>query len=83
MFAFSLGLAQVLFFINFFWSMFRGPKAPRNPWESATLEWTIDFPIPHGNFVKEVVVKTGPHEYSHPALKGRDWISQTEELPKK
>jgi len=62
--------------------MFRGPKAPRNPWESATLEWTLDYPIAHGNFSTDVVVKTGPHEYSNPLLKGRDWISQTEALPK-
>ena len=82
MFAFALGLIQILFFINFFWSLLRGRKAERNPWNAATLEWTLDHPIPHGNFEGEVVVKTGPHEYSHPALKGRDWISQTEELPK-
>ncbi len=82
MFAFALGLIQLLFFINFFWSMFRGKKAEKNPWEAGTLEWTVDYPIPHGNFSTDVIVKTGPHEYSHPALKGKDWIAQTEELPK-
>lgn len=82
MFAFTLGAVQLLFFLNFFWTLFRGKKASRNPWEAASLEWTVDYPIPHGNFAQEPVVKTGPHEYSHPALKGRDWISQTEELPK-
>lgn len=82
MFAFTLGLVQLLFFMNFFWALFKGKKAPRNPWEAGTLEWTLDYPIGHGNFPDEVIVKTGPHEYSHPALKGRDWISQSEELPK-
>lgn len=82
MFAFGLGLIQILFLVNFFWSMLRGKKATRNPWNAATLEWTLDYPIGHGNFPEEVVVKTGPHEYSHPALKERDWISQVEELPK-
>lgn len=82
MFAFTLGLVQLLFFVNFFWSLFKGKKAERNPWKAGTLEWTVDYPIPHGNFKTEPVVKTGPHEYSHPALKGRDWISQNEELPK-
>lgn len=82
MFAFVLGLIQLLFFINFFWSLWRGKKAERNPWDAATLEWTLDYPIGHGNFETEPIIKTGPHEYSHPALKGRDWIAQTEELPK-
>lgn len=82
MFAFALGLIQALFFINFFWSLWRGKKAERNPWKAATLEWSLDHPIPHENFSEGVVVKSGPHEYSHPALKGRDWIAQTEELPR-
>ncbi|MCA9406838.1 MAG: cbb3-type cytochrome c oxidase subunit I, partial [Candidatus Omnitrophica bacterium] len=79
--AFALGAVQIVFFINFFWALFKGKKASRNPWEAGTLEWTVDYPIGHGNFPEEVVVKTGPHEYSHPALKDKDWISQTEELP--
>jgi len=83
LFAFALGLVQLLFFMNFFWALLKGKKAGRNPWRAATLEWTLDYPIPHGNFAKEVVVKIGPHEYSHPALIGRDWIDQTEELPKR
>ncbi len=82
MYAFTLGIAQLIFIANFFWSLFAGKKAEKNPWGAATLEWTLDYPIAHGNFPKEVIVKTGPHEYSHPALKGRDWISQDEELPK-
>lgn len=80
--AFVLGAAQIIFVINFIVSLIKGRKASRNPWESATLEWTVEHPVPHGNFDKEPVVKTGPHEYSHPSLKGRDWIAQTEELPK-
>ena len=40
MFAIGGGIAQVIFFFNFFYSMWRGPKAPQNPWRSNTLEWT-------------------------------------------
>lgn len=77
--AFILGAAQVIFALNFIVAIFKGKKAPRNPWEAATLEWTVDYPIPHGNFAVEPVVKCGPHEYSHPKVKGRDWVSQTED----
>ncbi len=78
--AFILGAAQGLFLLNFIYGIFRGPKASRNPWESATLEWTVDYPIPHGNFEKEPIVKCGPHEYSNPKIQGKDWVSQTEEI---
>lgn len=78
--AFILGAAQVVFLLNFIYSMWRGPKAPRNPWEASTLEWTLDYPIAHGNFAQEPVIKCGPHEYSNPKIKGKDWVSQTEEI---
>ncbi|MBL8013716.1 MAG: cbb3-type cytochrome c oxidase subunit I [Candidatus Omnitrophica bacterium] len=78
--AFILGAAQVIFVFNFIFALIKGKKAPRNPWEAATLEWTVDYPIPHGNFATEPVVKCGPHEYSNPKIKNRDWVSQTEEI---
>src|SRR6267154_1482774 len=42
--------AHVIFVINLFWSMFKGPKASDNPWEATTLEWTTATPPPHDNF---------------------------------
>lgn len=78
--AFILGAAQVVFLINFVIALFKGKKASRNPWESATLEWTVDYPVPHGNFEKQPIVKCGPHEYSNPKIKGKDWASQTEDI---
>ena len=48
-------------------SMFRGPKAGKNPWQANTLEWTADSPPPHGNWPKELpTVYRGPYEYSVP-----------------
>ncbi len=38
--AFCLGLTQLIFAYNFFYSLFAGPKAGDNPWHSNTLEWT-------------------------------------------
>ncbi len=32
------------------YSLFRGAKAPANPWGSATLEWACTSPPPHDNF---------------------------------
>jgi cytochrome c oxidase subunit 1 len=60
---------QVVFVVNFFWSLFRGPKAPKNPWHANTLEWTADSPPPHGNWKELPTVHRGPYEYSVP---GRD-----------
>jgi cytochrome c oxidase subunit 1 len=61
--AFALGAAQVIFVVNFFWSLFRGKVAGRNPWQSNTLEWTAPSPPPHGNYEVEPVVVRGPYEY--------------------
>ncbi len=65
--AFVLGAAQFIFLFNFFWSMFRGKKADRNPWRANTLEWTTESPAPHGNWDGPVpAVYRGPYEYSVP-----------------
>ena len=59
-------LFQFLFILNFFYSMFKGREADRNPWKSGTLEWTTQSPPPHGNFAELPTVYRGPYEYSHP-----------------
>jgi cytochrome c oxidase subunit 1 len=38
--AFATAIAQLLFLINVAWSLRRGPRAPANPWDATTLEWT-------------------------------------------
>jgi len=48
-FLFSAGI--LLFFINVFISLRRGPKAGRNPWDAPTLEWSTPSPPPSFNFV--------------------------------
>ena len=65
--AWMLGIAQIPFIINFFWSVFAGKKAEdRNPWKATTLEWAAPSPPPHGNFDEVPVVHRGPYEYSVP-----------------
>jgi len=79
-FAIALGLAQLIFVYNFIHSMIKGEKAEANPWGAATLEWTLEAPIPHGNFETVPTIYNGPHEYSNPKVKDRDWISQSEPI---
>jgi cytochrome c oxidase subunit 1 len=65
--AFALAIAQIPFVINFFWSLFRGPRAPVNPWRANTLEWTAPSPPPHLNWGPRLpTVERGPYEYGHP-----------------
>ena len=47
---FALGIAQIPFIINLFWSIKHGEKVGNNPWHATTLEWQTPTPPPHGNF---------------------------------
>ncbi len=74
--AFGLGASFLVFWYNFFWSLFYGPKAPNNPWRAATLEWTLPSPVTlHGNFETTPRVYHGPYEYSIPGIK-EDFLPQ-------
>ena len=65
--AFLLLAAQIPFIFNFFWSMKKGEKVGRNPWQATTLEWVAPSPpLPHVNFDTELTVYRGPYEYSVP-----------------
>ena len=76
--ALVLGIAQIPFVINFFWSLFAGKKAERNPWQANTLEWTAPSPPPHGNWGDTLpVVYGGPYEYSPPGV-SEDYLPQTQ-----
>jgi cytochrome c oxidase subunit 1 len=78
--AFVLGAVQVIFAINFFYSMFKGKPASRNPWHANTLEWQTGDPKPgHGNFVTTPIVYRGPYEYSSPQV-DEDYLPQTRKL---
>jgi cytochrome c oxidase subunit 1 len=79
--AIVLGLAQLLFLFNIFYSALRGKKATANPWNANTLEWQTDSPAPYYNFLKIPVVHHGPYEYGRPDGNGRDWLPQNEPAP--
>ena len=75
-FAIIAAVGQVLFLFNFFYSIFRGPKAPQNPWNSTTLEWTTPVEHIHGNWPGELpTVHRWPYDYSKPGATS-DFITQ-------
>ena len=79
-FAIIAAVGQVLFLFNFFYSIFRGPKAPQNPWNSTTLEWTTPVEHMHGNWPGELpTVHRWPYDYSKPGA-SQDFIPQTTPL---
>jgi cytochrome c oxidase subunit 1 len=70
-------LAQVLFLFNFVYSIFRGQKAPQNPWNANTLEWTTPVEHIHGNWPGALPeVHRWPYDYSKPG-KDQDFVPQT------
>src|SRR5262245_53860729 len=64
---------QPIFLWNFFYSMFKGEKAGKNPYNANTLEWTTESPAPHGNWAELPTVYRGPYEYSVPGRKSDYW----------
>ncbi len=56
--AFILAVAVLVFLINFFASVRGGEQAPADPWDGATLEWSIPSPPPVYNFARIPVVRS-------------------------
>ncbi len=68
--------AQFVFLFNFFYSIWRGRKAPQNPWNSNTLEWTAPVDAGHGNWPGEIpTVYRWPYDYGKPGAED-DFIPQ-------
>jgi cytochrome c oxidase subunit I len=78
--AFLLFASQAIFALNFIISLFRGQKAPPNPWFDNGLEWTLPNPAPHGNWAQIPSVYRGPYEFSSPEVE-EDYLPQTRKLP--
>ena len=81
-FAIAGALIQVVFFFNFFYSIFRGAKSPKNPWKSNTLEWTAPVGSIHGNWPGDIPsVHRWAYDYSKPGMED-DFVPQTVPLKK-
>jgi cytochrome c oxidase subunit 1 len=75
--AMALMATQLLCVANVLWSALAGRRAPANPWEANTLEWTVSSPPPASNWGPTLpTVYRGPYEYSHPDA-GEDWLPQS------
>jgi cytochrome c oxidase subunit 1 len=74
--AIAMVASQIIFAINFFWSIWNGPPAGRNPWHANGLEWMAPSPPGHGNFDFQPVVYRGPYEYGSPEV-DQDYYPQT------
>ncbi|MDX1905548.1 MAG: cbb3-type cytochrome c oxidase subunit I [Bacteroidia bacterium] len=69
-------VSQFIFLGNFFWNIFFGVKAPANPWEANTLEWTTPRLPGHGNWEGAIPhVYRWPYDYSKPGVK-KDYLPQ-------
>jgi cytochrome c oxidase subunit 1 len=67
---------QVVFLVNLFWSMRKGPAAEANPWECTTLEWTLPSPAPAEGFgERQPQVSHGPYEYNVTGAE-KDYVMQ-------
>ena len=60
-FMFGTGLFMVLFYLVH--SLFKGAKAPPNPWGGASLEWEALSPPVEHNFSGPVVCTKGPYDF--------------------
>jgi len=75
--ALAVGVSQLIFFYNFIWSYFYGPKAEGNPWRATSLEWqTPQTPPEHGNWGPKLpTVYRWAYDYSVPGAP-EDFIPQ-------
>jgi cytochrome c oxidase subunit 1 len=78
--AIGMVASQIIFAINFFYSIFNGKRVGRNPWHANSLEWMAPSPPGHGNFDFQPVVYRGPYEYGSPEVDA-DYYPQTQPPP--
>lgn len=75
--AIVVGIAQILYLFNLFWSLKHGKDAGHNPWGSTSLEWqTPQTPPIHGNWGPSLpTVHRWAYDYSMPGA-SEDFVPQ-------
>jgi cytochrome c oxidase subunit 1 len=61
---FVIALSVLIFLVNVVRTQIRGEKAPEDPWDARTLEWSTPSPPPEYNF-SEVPIVTNRDEFWH------------------
>ncbi|BCJ86871.1 cytochrome c oxidase subunit I [Effusibacillus dendaii] len=74
--SFMVGFATILVFYNLAVSLWKGAKAPANPWGAQTLEWTVSSPPPEHNFLELPVVTSIPYEFG---VSKKEWKAMNDE----
>lgn len=76
--ALIVGVSQLLYLFNLFYSYFHGKPSGGNPWNATSLEWlTPQTPPAHGNWgAKLPVVHRWAYDYSVPGVE-QDFVPQT------
>ena len=70
--ALVLGVAYALPLFYLLWSLYRGEKAPDNPWDAAGLEWRhVPSPPPKHNFETIPLVDFEAYDYPPEATHGK------------
>lgn len=84
LFAILAAAAQLIFVFNFVRSIFYGKRAPQNPWNATTLEWTTPVEHIHGNWPGAIPeVHRWAYDYSKTdaegeyIIPGQDYVPQT------
>jgi cytochrome c oxidase subunit 1 len=62
--SFIMVAGVLLFLSNLVFALFKGSRAPQNPWGGKTLEWTTLTPPPPENFAEIPVVTLGPYNFN-------------------
>jgi len=73
---------QILFVVNFFYSIWKGKKMEvKNPYGATTLEWTTPINAGHGNWPGKLpTVHRWAYDYSKDKTSDEDFISQVQPL---
>jgi len=67
--SFLLGVGILITFVNWVWSLRRGPEAPNDPWGGDTLEWATTSPPPDYNFAAVPTVRSLEPVWDQPELR--------------
>ena len=64
-----LAAGLIIIFANLIRAIFKGSRAPADPWGGKTLEWSVSSPPPPENFKTIPVIDKGPYPYEEEALR--------------